>query len=485
MRRVVISEALDHENSCFRRPDHSIKLCRPGVFGVSWKRIVVLSIVLQVLDVWILPAATSFALVVPHIHRRSEDESTKRVSALASISSSRTNHLIEADDLGGFQREQMSPVTNTTTTPQITPTSTSKRHHTSIFGRKQNHPTSYEEHPVFKGPLVLPKSDSTSDARERIGRYYYNKSRSSIDSTVSQFSRPPLPPKPLSPESSTKIILQRILEQLAYQDAPLDAKEVAESIEFYLRTYKRMLGATRRRKPQQRQHTDEAAATQDDEREDSVVTVRDLCSGHGFTGMLYAACNPPKLRQGRFERMNVVLVDKTEPPSHKVLRDCLAEICPWIQAGVVHKDESCGGDEDNDSPKKRRNTIRFVESTLEEFASDSSSGEEETNSHSNASASSSSYIVLSTHACGSLTDRVIEYCCGTTNSSEPISALAVMPCCYTGTDEGVPYGIRRALGVSMSADVRRSFVLQDAGYHVDFATIPSEITPMNRIIVGE
>lgn len=144
------------------------------------------------------------------------------------------------------------------------------------------------------------------------------------------------------------------------------------------------MGATRRCKPQQqqRQHTDDEVAATSTE-EDSVITVRDLCLGHGFTGMLYAACNPPKFRKcGRLERINVVLVDKTEPPSHKVLRDCL---CPRIQANG-----SCDGNEDN----------RFVKSTLEEFASDDSSGEEETN----ANVSSVSSIVLSTHACGSLTD---------------------------------------------------------------------------------
>jgi hypothetical protein len=452
---------------------------RQVVFGIiSWKRIVVLSIVLQVFDVWIVPAATSFVLDAPQLCGRIGDETSKRAATSVLFASTSS---IKADGSGGFQREQ----NTTAASPQnIKPTPTSKRHHTSLFGRKQNHPTTYEEHPIFKGPLVLPKSDSTSDARQRIGRYYYNNNSTG----VSQVSRPPLPPTPLSPGSSTKIILQRIVEQLAYHDAPLDAKEVAESIEFYLRTYKRMMGATRRRKPQQQQHTDDEAAATSTE-EDSVITVYDLCSGHGFTGMLYAACNPPKLRKGgRFERITVVLVDKTEPPSHKVLRDCLVEIFPWM-----HADGSGDGDEDNStdssSNQQRRNTIQFVESTLEAFASDDSSGEDKTNSN----ISSSSSIVLSTHACGSLTDRVIEYCCShscttaNSNSSEPprISALAVMPCCYTGTDEGVPYGIRRALGVSMSADVRRSFVLQDAGYHVDFATIPSEITPMNRIIVGE
>jgi len=39
--------------------------------------------------------------------------------------------------------------------------------------------------------------------------------------------------------------------------------------------------------------------------------------------------------------------------------------------------------------------------------------------------------------------------------------------------------------VGLSADVRRSFTLQDRGYLVDFAAVPRAITPMNRIVVAE
>ena len=87
---------------------------------------------------------------------------------------------------------------------------------------------------------------------------------------------------------------------------------------------------------------------------------------------------------------------------------------------------------------------------------------------------------MATHACGSLTDQAIQFgidwnaCC-----------IAVMPCCYTGMDRGSPYGVKRAFGVSWAADIRRSFHLADHGYHADFSSIPREITPMNRILVGE
>lgn len=82
------------------------------------------------------------------------------------------------------------------------------------------------------------------------------------------------------------------------------------------------------------------------------------------------------------------------------------------------------------------------------------------------------------HACGFLTDVILEEAvsCG--------AAVAAMPCCYTGTARGTPVGVRRALGVGVTADVMRSFRLQDAGYHVDWAAIPRAVTPLNRVIVA-
>ena len=89
-------------------------------------------------------------------------------------------------------------------------------------------------------------------------------------------------------------------------------------------------------------------------------------------------------------------------------------------------------------------------------------------------------IIVMTHACGSLTDKVMTYA-----MDAEAASVAVMRCCYTGMDKGVPYGVRRILGVGLSADVQRSFYLQDHGYLVDFAVIPRAITLMNIIVVAE
>ena len=60
-----------------------------------------------------------------------------------------------------------------------------------------------------------------------------------------------------------------------------------------------------------------------------------------------------------------------------------------------------------------------------------------------------------------------------------------MPCCYTGTAKRAPYGLRRALGVGWAADVERCYRLEGEGYRVDLSSVPGDITPMNRILIGE
>jgi len=331
---------------------------------------------------------------------------------------------------------------------------------TSDYGVRKNHPTSYDEDPPFKGPLSLLPTSSPDVHRRRVRRHYLDDANDLILPTTSIMSQ--RQGCQLKVSSSTDAILKAIVDRLAYKDAPVDAKEVAESVEFYLRTGKRLIGAARRiAKSGNGSGSGVDREQQGGRRQEGrrpSITVYDLCSGHGLTGMLFAACNPPRSTSSSIP-VRTVLVDRFEPQSHAVLKDCIAEVCPWIGDGTTGTDAT-----------------RFVSSTLEDFFAQHTNKEDGTNNN-----NSDASVVISTHACGSLTDQVLEYAV-----QYQSAAIAVMPCCYTGTDKGAPYGVRRALGVSMSADVRRSFFLQDTGaYHVDFATIPKTITPMNRIIVAE
>ena len=89
---------------------------------------------------------------------------------------------------------------------------------------------------------------------------------------------------------------------------------------------------------------------------------------------------------------------------------------------------------------------------------------------------SAGFVAL--HACGALTDA----CFGIAAAARgPVAAL---PCCYTGTSAGAPTALRRALGVSLAADVARVYRLEAAGFSADCVAVPSRATPMNRGIVA-
>ncbi len=291
------------------------------------------------------------------------------------------------------------------------------------YSASKNQITSFDDNPPFKGVVVLEDLGCPDLHRYRIRRHF-----SDDNGNLPQYEVPRI-----TSSTSTENILKHIVNRLAHLDAPVDAKEVAESIEFYLRSGKRAIGAARR------------VLKNNHVTEDQSMVVKDLCSGHGLTGMLFAACNPP----GRLKSsMRVLLVDHKEPQSHAILRDIISEVCPWVN----------------------QDTVQFAEADLDDYVTKSLTDD----------ATDEASIIISTHACGSLTDDVIGYAV-----ESKAASVSVMPCCYTGTAKGTPYGVQRMFGVSAASDIKRSFLLHDNGYHVDFAAIPKAITPMNRLIVAE
>lgn len=87
-------------------------------------------------------------------------------------------------------------------------------------------------------------------------------------------------------------------------------------------------------------------------------------------------------------------------------------------------------------------------------------------------------LVVSVHACGALTDRVLE---------RAISArcrVAVLPCCHD--KETCDMGnLEGWLDVPTAIDATRALHLRQAGYRVHTQLIPAEITPKNRLLLGE
>jgi len=87
-------------------------------------------------------------------------------------------------------------------------------------------------------------------------------------------------------------------------------------------------------------------------------------------------------------------------------------------------------------------------------------------------------LLVSCHACGSLTDAVL---------SRAISAgarVAVLPCCHESleNDQG---GLGGWLDPALAIDVTRAARLRSHGYRVHTQSIPPDITPKNRLLLAE
>jgi len=87
-------------------------------------------------------------------------------------------------------------------------------------------------------------------------------------------------------------------------------------------------------------------------------------------------------------------------------------------------------------------------------------------------------IVVSSHACGALTDRVIE------QAAAARARVAVLPCCHDlrNCDVGAIAGW---VDGPLAIDIMRAVRLEAQGYRVWTQAIPSEITPKNRLLIGE
>jgi hypothetical protein len=86
-------------------------------------------------------------------------------------------------------------------------------------------------------------------------------------------------------------------------------------------------------------------------------------------------------------------------------------------------------------------------------------------------------VVVSSHACGTLTDRVLERAAGSR------ARLAVLPCChdFEACNAGDLSGW---MDPSLAIDAMRAVRLRARGYKIWTQTIPAEITPKNRLLLG-
>ena len=86
-------------------------------------------------------------------------------------------------------------------------------------------------------------------------------------------------------------------------------------------------------------------------------------------------------------------------------------------------------------------------------------------------------IVVSSHACGSLTDVVLA------RASAARARVAVLPCCHDRAS-GDSGRLEGWIDGGLAIDVVRALRLHGEGYRIWTHTIPLAITPKNRLLLG-
>ncbi len=155
----------------------------------------------------------------------------------------------------------------------------------------------------------------------------------------------------------------------------------------------------------------------------------DLACGHGLTAILLLLLDDSSPR--------ALAIDSTTPSSANKLLQCFLEEWPRLTDRVT-----------------------LVQSALEEVQL------------------SSSDLVVSVHACGSLTDLVIE------QTIRANARLSILPCCHD-LDKSDTSNLEGWLDGPLAIDVTRVNELTNRGYRVYTHTIPVDITPKNRLLMAE
>ena len=157
--------------------------------------------------------------------------------------------------------------------------------------------------------------------------------------------------------------------------------------------------------------------------------VVDLACGHGLLARLLLLLDDSSpLALG---------IDRHIPKSAERLADVLADTWPRLNG-----------------------RIQLIEAELETFPLESSD------------------LVVSVHACGGLTDLVLE------RAMAAGARVAVLPCCHD-LNKGDLGGLQGWLDGPLAMDVRRVERLRSHGYRVITQLIPVDITPMNRLILAD
>ena len=156
--------------------------------------------------------------------------------------------------------------------------------------------------------------------------------------------------------------------------------------------------------------------------------VLDVGGGHGLLAhiMLLLDDSSP----------SALVIDKTLPPSSATLHAVMAEAWPRLSGRVTR-----------------------IERTFDDIEI------------------SATDIVVSSHACGALTDRVLD------RAAAARARVAVLPCCHN-LDTGDVAGLSGWVDGATAMDIVRAMRLARQGYRIWTQTIPAAITLKNRLLLG-
>lgn len=157
--------------------------------------------------------------------------------------------------------------------------------------------------------------------------------------------------------------------------------------------------------------------------------VVDLCGGHGLLGQIMLLLDDSS--------PGALIVDRVLPPSSVTLSAVMNAEWPRLGSRVV-----------------------FAEASLTDVALRAED------------------VVVSIHACGALTDAVLNMAIAAG------SRVAVMPCCHD-LDTADTGALTGWLDGPVAVDVVRATRLGALGWHVWTQTIPADITPHHRLLMAE
>ena len=157
--------------------------------------------------------------------------------------------------------------------------------------------------------------------------------------------------------------------------------------------------------------------------------VVDVAGGHGLLALILLILDDTS--------PSATVVDPVIPPSSARIHAALVEAWPRLEGRVTYRAGTCEG-----------------------------------------AALAPGHLVVSCHACGALTDTVLDL------AAVAGARVAVLPCCHDEAtcDTGVLQGW---LDPALAIDALRATRLSDRGYRVWTQSIPGAITPKNRLLIGE